>query len=99
VEERYKNISEVARTRSIISIGLSCFKAAKGSAQGEPFHCDVQTFNLMTLCTEDYVVEPPALQFLVNHGFDFHKQYSSGIPYYRGCDKVSDRTFTSPEII
>ena len=41
----------------------------------------------MALCSEDYTVEPSALQFLVNHGFDFQKQYSRGVPYYRGLDK------------
>ena len=88
VDERYKNISEVARTRSIISLGLSCFKLENDCTQSSNLICQVQTFNLMALCSEDYIVEPSALQFLVNHGFDFQKQYSKGIPYYRGQDKV-----------
>ena len=45
----------------------------------------------MALCSEDYIVEPSALKFLVDHGFDFQKQYSKGIPYYRGQDKVKFR--------
>lgn len=87
VDDRYKNISEVAKTRSIISIGLSCFKIDPHSDDKSSLKCNIQTFNLMALCSEDYIVEPKALQFLVNHGFDFQKQYSQGIPYYRGNDK------------
>ena len=88
VDDRYKNISEVARSRSIISIGLSCFNLVNCSSEEKTVtSCKVQTFNLMALCSEDYIVEPSALQFLVNHGFDFQKQYSQGIPYYRGLDK------------
>lgn len=89
VDDRYKNIGEVAKTRSIISLGLSCFKENDSSTNGNSKNIDfsVQTFNLMALCAEDYLVEPSALQFLVTHGFDFHKQYSQGIPYYRGNDR------------
>ena len=47
----------------------------------------VQTFNIMVLCSEDYIVEPQSLKFLVEHGFDFVKQYSKGLSYYRGDDK------------
>ncbi len=47
---------------------------------------DVQTFNLVTLCSEDYIVEPGALKFLVEHGFDFQRQYAKGIQYRRGAD-------------
>ena len=88
IDDRFKHISEVARTRSIISLGLSCFKLKESKDADSPTHLDfnVQTFNLMALCSEDYLVEPSALQFLVTHGFDFHKQYSQGIPYYRGND-------------
>lgn len=50
----------------------------------------VQTYNIMALCQEEYVVEPSSLKFLVEHGFDFNKQYSCGVGYYRGNDKVDN---------
>lgn len=42
----------------------------------------------MTLCSEDYIVEPGSIKFLVQHGFDFATQYSKGLPFYRGNDRV-----------
>lgn len=105
IENRYKGTVESAKSRSIISLGLSCFRlinvAAKSgpSGGGDPEKEDtkkteaswrflVQTFNIVTLCQEDYIVEPAAVQFLVGHGFDFNRQYEKGIPYYRGCDRT-----------
>ena len=46
----------------------------------------VTSYNLLVLCSEDYIVEPASLQFLVQHGFDFSAQYGLGVGYNRGND-------------
>ena len=100
--DRYRNMKDVASTRSILSLGLSCFKLHRtertniDATNGSQHQCPierwfftVQTFNVMLLCSEDYIVEPAALKFLVGHGFDFNKQYSGGLSYYRGKEQTS----------
>lgn len=92
IDDRYLSICDVAKTRSVISLGLSCFKLQHGSDCGDKSQETrtflVQTFNVFVLCNENYVVEPLALQFLVSHGFDFNRQYAHGLPYSRGNDPV-----------
>ncbi len=88
IEERYNYTGLAAKTRSIISLGLSAFRLISKEGQTKSASYQVQTFDIMVLCSEDYIVEPGSLKFLVEHGFDFTKQYSKGLPYYRGNDKV-----------
>lgn len=102
VEDRYKSICDTAKSRSILSLGISCFQQmATPSLNSQSEGSDpcinqsgssyiVQTFNIMLLCEEEFVVEPLSLRFLVQHGFDFNKQYEKGMPYYRGVDKKED---------
>ncbi|XP_060080699.1 target of EGR1 protein 1-like [Ylistrum balloti] len=112
IEDRYKSIANSAKSRSILSLGISCFKltnVAKNGmctdsgqeASGVPPRGEgsggckwrflVQTYNITTLCEEDYVVEPGSLKFLVEHGFDFNRQYEKGVPYCRGNDKIDTK--------
>jgi len=87
IDERYKNTSLVAKTRSVISLGLSTFRLLPGSEEGKEWSYSVTTYNITLLCQEDYIVEPGSLKFLVEHGFDFQSQYSRGAPYLRGNDR------------
>ena len=93
-DDRYQALCQVAKSHSVLSLGLSCFKVipsrydADNTFNKKQLRFLVQTFNITLLCDEDYVVEPVALRFLVEHSFDFNKQYSQGVAYYRGLDKV-----------
>ena len=88
VDERYRNTCLVAKTRSVISLGVSTFTwtqpSSSESSSVSSWRYKVKTYNFLVLCSEDYIVEPGSLQFLVQHGFDFSAQYSLGIGYNRG---------------
>lgn len=80
IEERYKHICEVANSRSILALGVSCFKL-----QDSPNNVAYlsQSFNIVSMCLDNYIIEPISIKFLVDHGFNFNRQYSSGLPYHR----------------
>lgn len=153
IEDRYRAMAASAQTRSLLSVGLSCFKlktiddincnnnhkngttetsetihhnglvktsegcnqqlvngknesnkdtlaskqiiresasASSSSSTSSVLNFECQTFNIFTLCQDDFMVEPDSLMFLVGHGFDFNLQFEKGLPYHRGAD--SDKT-------
>ena len=45
------------------------------------------------MCSEEFLVEPKALKFLINHGFDFNELFKTGLNYYKENDKVILKLF------
>eukprot|EP00731_Ephydatia_muelleri_P017993 Em0011g33a len=84
VDDRYSGLRETANTHAVLSMGLACFQRREHSEEALPLPCRVDVFNIWLLCQKPFVVQPKSLQFLLEHGFDFNKQYSRGIHYHPG---------------
>lgn len=84
VQLRYETIRESARTRSILSLGISTFRLLKRKEtdQKKRIKYSCQVFNMLTLREEPFVVEPGGLQFLAKHNFDFNRLIQLGITYH-----------------
>ncbi|XP_063901740.1 target of EGR1 protein 1-like isoform X1 [Zophobas morio] len=86
LEDRYRLLSLTAKSRAIVSLGLSFFCPLDVN------DFQVYSFNILTACQDSYTVDPSSLQFLADNGFDFNKQISEGLLYYSGNDREEERT-------
>jgi target of EGR1 protein 1 len=72
-------------------VGISVFQKKAENANVVKNNSDflVQTFNVMLLRKDSFIVEPASLKFLLEHGFDFNTHYAKAIPYSIPQAKVS----------
>jgi target of EGR1 protein 1 len=90
IEERYKNIVQAASAYSCLSLGVSCFTIRQSSVAVDVKAVTVEnrTFNLPTLCSESFTLDPESIKFLIGHGFDFNDHFANGIEYLKGNDRT-----------
>ncbi len=63
VESRYAHLCTVAQSHAIVALGVCTVRAGVA-----------QAFNVSLLCSRSHTVDPAALRFLAQHGFDFNAQ-------------------------
>ncbi|EGF77464.1 hypothetical protein BATDEDRAFT_27676 [Batrachochytrium dendrobatidis JAM81] len=84
IEDRYRELANVARTHALVAFGLSIFEQPDPKHHPEQF--TVNTFQFTMLSCKEHRVNPSSLAFLAEHKFDFNDQISNGIPYMPGND-------------
>lgn len=84
VQDRYIALADLARSHSVIAVGLSIFQK-----DGDGYQ--VNNFHFVMLSLKEHLISPASVSFLVGHGFDFNDQYRNGIPYMPGNDVVLDK--------
>ena len=81
-DERYKLLRTVADSYSILSMGVACFQwQPEGTTPSTCIPCKTEVFNIWLLSQTTYNIDPGSAKFLIAHGFDFNKQFRSGLPY------------------
>ena len=83
----------LASSFSVVSLGISCYKLENAEKSSEPAGKTVvnfanQTFNILTVCSREFTVEPDSIRFLIKHGLDLNTRFTDGIEYYKGNDQV-----------
>ena len=96
VEERYKFIAKSASNYAILSLGISCFWIEASSLVNSNVRIQNRTFNILTSCLDDFMMEPQSIKFLSSHGFDFNQNFKNGLGYHKGND--TSETMTKKQI-
>ena len=87
MEAHYKELSAVVASRSILSLGVACCSWQCDAAAADGVNTPVtaplkmEVFNIWLLTQQSFVTDPSSARFLLQHGFDFNKQYALGLPY------------------
>ena len=55
VDDRYTAIVEAAKTRSVLALGVSCWRVTRDEPEPEYY---VQTYNILLLSRDNFTVEP-----------------------------------------
>ena len=88
MDERYKFIAQAASSYAVLSLGVACFKIESSALANVNVKIANRTFNILTFCLDDFMIESQSVKFLSAHGFDFNRNFRHGIPYCKGNDKV-----------
>jgi hypothetical protein len=86
---------EIASNYSVLSLGISSFileKTEENKSEEENLNNKRKvfvnkTFNILTLCSEHFMVDPESMKFLLVHAFDFNQHFLNGMPYLKGNDR------------
>ncbi|KAH7723120.1 CAF1 family ribonuclease containing protein [Aphelenchoides avenae] len=93
--ERYKIIRETARTRSVLSMGITTFKLKKCHQFEKRIEVECQVFDILLVEDDPFTVDPDSMAFLQKHGFDFNKCFSLGIQYSKDRKKENRKAMHS----
>ena len=88
-EVHYKIMQDVADSHAVLSLGVACFQWVELQSSSQEINCEVEVFNIWLLSQQPYVIDPKSSKFLINHGFDFNKQFAKGLPYTPGFTEVA----------
>ncbi|KAG0032724.1 Target of EGR1, member 1 (Nuclear) [Podila clonocystis] len=92
MQERYQNLSNLAKSHALVAFGLSVFilDKAQGSDTSNPEKAfKVHNFNFSMLFEKDYMVSPRSMLFLAENGLDLNQWILEGIPY-TGGDRLNN---------
>ncbi|KAF9413649.1 Target of EGR1, member 1 (Nuclear) [Podila epigama] len=88
IEERYRNLCNLAKSHALVAFGLSIFildETRSGIEHGSPERAyKVHNFNFSMLAEKDYMVSPRSMLFLAENGLDLNQWILEGIPYTGG---------------
>ncbi|KAI9599326.1 ribonuclease H-like domain-containing protein [Syncephalis fuscata] len=85
IEDRYVALRKLVDTHALVAVGLSIFIQRPLNGEDDEkikeIMYDVHVFQLLLCCTQDYMVSPESLRFLVDNGYDLNRLVHDGVPY------------------
>ncbi|KAJ2552681.1 hypothetical protein EV175_003221 [Coemansia sp. RSA 1933] len=81
IKDRYKAMTNVAKTHALLSMGLSVYSRRHVSVPGS---FNVNNFNFTLQSQNSHLINPTSMSFLARTGFDLTKQAAQGIRYFSG---------------